>query len=411
MSGFVFRGAARSGTARRRASAFAIPIMLALALCSAPPRIAAEDWDFSGSIQSSFTYRNLKNPPAGKTYSIGTEQYANLRLKAQAGEFGTVYAAANLTATASYSGSIELERLYYKIAGDAFDFEAGLLRQAFGYGQAWRPTDFLALPNPLSPNVRPRGVLAAAGSAYPRDGLKLKALAVAGGTAPGAAIGAAAIGAAAAGGIPLSSDGDGSIFALSGDWHGNRSSVQGLYAFQAAATGWDEATHRFGLSLKIEAGAAFVVDALYKLETKSAKTGLYHGESWNGLQGLGASAGLDYSFLGGDLFALCQYLYSGDGAAELDDGLGKHHYLYVALSYRIDDYTRATLSSVVGLEDASAVPSVAFEHEPFQGLALAFSGRLPVDAPSLGMGGADGELGPGMSGLRGELGFTAKLKF
>jgi len=390
--------------------------MLALALCAASFPLAADDWDFSGSIQSSLSLRAPEKADGGDLFTAGAEQYANFRLKAAAGERGTVYAAANFVAAsgnsvplvqsgptaeasadggypvaapfvvgAGYAAAIELERLYYRVAGDAFDIEAGLLRPAFGYGQAWSPSDFLSVRNPLLPDARPRGVLAATGSVYLGDDVKLKAFAVAGGD-------------------PLKTNGAGSIFGLSGDWHTKMGSIQGLYALETAASGWNDTVHRFGLSLKIEAGAALVVDALYELDAEAVETGLYRGEKWTGLQGLRASAGIDYSFLDGDLFAVCQYLYSGDGALALDDGLIKHNYLYTAFSYRIDDYTNTTISCIAGLEDASASPAISIEHEPFQGLTLVLSGRIPL-------GGNDGELGPGLTGMRSEGGLRVRLRF
>jgi len=387
--------------------------ILALALCSTSFPLAADEWDFSGSIQSSLSLRALEETAGNDLFSSGAEQYANLRLKATAGERGTVYAAANFVAASGnpipvepsgseaetpadatftavppflvgvgYAAAIELERLYYRIAGDAFDLEAGLLRPAFGYGQAWSPSDFLSDRNPLLPDARPRGVLAATGSVYPGDDVKLKAFAVGGGD-------------------PLKTNGDGSIFGLAGDWHAKRGSVQALYALESADEGWDAAVQRFGLSVKVEAGASLVVDALYKLEN----------EKWNGWQGFRASAGIDYSFLDGNLFAVCQYLYSGDGELKMDDGLAKHNYLYAALSYRIGDYTNASLSCVAGLDDGSVSPTLSIEHEPFQGLTLVMYGRAPLDKPMLGLGGDDGELGPERTGLRGELGVKARIKF
>ncbi len=399
------------GLASLAGTLFAVAMFAAMFITTFPA--SADEWDFTGSIQSSLSLRALEETAGGDLFSTGSEQYANLRLKAAAGERGTVYAASNFVAAsgslvplvlgeseadtpadaaftavspfvvgAGYAAAIELERLYYRLAGDDFDVEAGLLRPAFGYGQAWSPSDFLSARNPLLPDARPRGVLAATGSVYPGDDVKLKAFAVAGGD-------------------PLKTNGDGSIFGLAGDWHAKRGSVQGLYALESAAGGWDEKVHNFGLSIKVEAGAALVVDALYQSDAGK----------WNGLQGLRAGAGIDYSFLDGDLYAVCQYLYSGDGELELDDGLARHNYLYTALSYRIDDYTNASLACVAGLDDMSALPSLSIEHEPFQGLTLHLSSRVPLDKPVLGLGGDDGELGPGLTGMRGELMVKARVRF
>jgi hypothetical protein len=140
--------------------------------CSALPRVQALDASsFSGSLDSAISSR-LGYPYGGMggDFSFGSEEYANLRLKARAGEHGTVHAAVNFIAAAGYfavpsssfakaqgyATAIELERLYFRAAGSSlpFDIEAGLMRLAFGYGVAFSPTDFLSLRNPLVSEAR-----------------------------------------------------------------------------------------------------------------------------------------------------------------------------------------------------------------------------------------------------------------
>jgi hypothetical protein len=285
------------------------------------------------------------------------------------------------------------------------DASIGLQRLAFGYGQAWSPTDFLSPRNPLVPDARPRGALAAAFAWYPADEFKLLAF-------------------AAAGKDPLQADGDGALVGGSGEYHGNRVSVQSLYAYEAPTGVYRDGLHRFGISIKADAVVGMAVDALYTDD----------GGNRTGLRGLQASAGVDYSFLDGDLYALCQYLYNGGGALAPGDGLGdlyaeadwdelppglrtpasgvdfgggysglsRRDYLYVALTYRVDDYSSVTASAVVSLDDASLAPVLAVEHEPFQGASVGLTVRLPIDGPDTG------ELGPVNTGER--LGVTAKAK-
>lgn len=401
--------------------AVAALIAAAVLLLAAPAFTAADDWSVTGALDSALSGSLTADyPGVDAAGTFGFEQYANLRLKARAGDYGTVYAAANLIAATGrsalpvapfvagdyYAAALELERLYFRIQGETLDASIGLQRLAFGYGQAWSPTDFLSPRNPLVPDARPRGVLAAALAWYPADGLKLLAF-------------------VAAGRDPAQDDGDGALAGGSGEYHGERVSVQTLYAYQAPNAAYGEGVHRAGLSVKADAVVGFAIDALYT----------YDYDRRTGLRGLQASAGLDYSFLDGDLYALCQYLYHGAAALDPDDdlgdlyaeddwnrlppeartpasgvvfgdgGLNRRDYLYAALTYRLDDYTALTGSAVVSLDDLSFSPSLAFEHEPFQGASLGVSVRLPVDGPDRG------ELGPTNTGERVAVTVKAKLRF
>ena len=196
-------------------------------------------------------------------FHFGAEEYANLRLKAGVGERGTVHAAVNLIASSgtnsaavvasgaavgeNYTATMELERLYVRILGDSSDTDFGLMRIAFGYGQAFRPTDILNPPNPLLPEARPRGILGIATAVYPSLDIKVQ-------------------GFAAGGRDPLESDGGGMLSGASVDAHFSQGSFQALYAFQSPGDDSREGINRFGFSLKLEAGAGIVLDALYALE-------------------------------------------------------------------------------------------------------------------------------------------------
>jgi hypothetical protein len=221
---------------------------------------------------------------------------------------------------------------------------------------------------------------------------------------------------------------------MSQDFHFPSASLQLLYARK-------KRINLFGLSAKIEAIAGFTIDAAYSLDEDVLESGSWHGESWNGLQGLEASAGVDYSILNGNLYLVGQYLYNGPGMLapgdELDrlyatgsvpwdeiapveriaasgtrpGGLNRSNYLYAAMVYRIDDYTSAGLSTVVSLDDASFLPALSLEFELFQGMDLTFEGRAPLDAAVFFPKNSPGELGPTHSGLRTELSARAKLRF
>jgi hypothetical protein len=201
--------------------------------------------------------------------------------------------------------------------------------------------------------------------------------------------------------------------------------------------------HRFGLSVKVEAGASFVLDTLYILDTAVVDSGYYYDREWNGLQGLEASLGVDYSIFDGDLYMLCQYLYHGGGALESGDTLdrlyyptsgdwsdyapagraaflrrdipfselNRKNYLYTAFTYRFNDYTSSTLSCVTSLDDLSFSPLAQVEHQLFQGLTLGLSLRVPLDRRTFSDSADYGELGPTQTGMRFQTVATAKLKF
>jgi hypothetical protein len=419
------------------------PLALAAAAFCAALAAGAEGPLISGLVETRIgADLEADYPASGGGAAYGAEQYANLRLKADLGERGTVNAALNLVAAAGsyaprspltgalaapfvagsgYAAAMELERLYYRVQGESFDVDAGLQRLAFGFGQAWAPTDFLASRNPLFPDARPRGALALAASIYPGETWKARAF-------------------AAAGRDPLASDGNGIVAGLSVEGHGRAASVQALYAIEADGPDAGSATHRFGLSLKLEAKAGIVLDALYALDGDWLSTGDYFDRKWSALRGLEASIGADYSLAGGDLYFIAEYYYHGgsaldpgesldrlylDGASWSDKPpesrfpdaalplgeLNRRDYLYAAATWRLDDYTSSTLSCVASLDDASFVPSLSIDHEPFQGVSLGLSCRVPLDARSFSPEGSLGELGPRHAGTYCSLTAKARLKF
>jgi len=354
---------------------------------------AAEDLDFSGSIDTS--YASVFGAEDAPEYSYGLEQYANLRLKANIGERGTVFVAANIIAASgeaaadiepfvvgkNYAAAIEVERLYYRIESDTMDMETGLMRMAFGFGQAWSPSDFLSPKNPLLPDARPRGVLGAAVSTYPTDTVKFKAFALSGADS-------------------LDAEGNGAVFGATADAHGEHASVQGLYAFEAPTDVDDRGINYAGLSLKLEAEAGFVLDALFSLNADDP----------NGIEGLQATIGADYSFLNGDLYALLEYLYNGWGGVDTADRSGiedNTNYLYGAFTYRFSDYTNATISCVASIDDRSFSPYLELSHEPFQGMTVSLSGRIPVGSSF----GENGELGPEKTKSRALITAKVRLRF
>jgi hypothetical protein len=347
----------------------------------------------SGVLDSSVSMR--AGAADSPDFSYGVEEYANLRIQAKLKDRAAVYGAVNLTAAAgdyaaaaaalagletgspfnaasfiygeNYVAGIELERLYFRLQGEYTGFDGGLFRLPFGYGQAFKPSDFLNPPNPLQPDARPRAVLGAAFSWYPSDSLKLLCF-------------------GAAGKNPLLRSGEGSLAGLSMDRHWDRASLQALYAFETPKSGSDQGIHRVGISVKADLELGLALDALYS----------YNSEAETKADGLSFSIGADYSFFEGKLVVLAEYLYNGAAsstAAGYGGGFSNENYLYSSLTWSFNDYTNITAAMLFSFDDISFTPLVIFNHELFQGVTLTVSAQVPLDRGLFSSGGR-GELGP-----------------
>jgi hypothetical protein len=375
--------------------------------------------DLSGVLDSSANY--TAGAGDAPQHSFGLEEYANLRLRVRTGDRAILYTAFNIIAISgnylesaailggayqspffastpliygqNYAAGLELERLYFRINGGLFDTEAGLRRMAFGYGQVWGSSDFLNPRNPLALNARPRGVLGADFSFYPSDSLKLTPF-------------------IAAPKNPFASGGGGFIPGFSLDNHWDRASLQALYAYETPSGEAAPGIHRFGLSVKADLELGLVVDALYTLNPDSAE----------GIEGLSAGAGFDYTLLDGDLYVLAEYLFNGRSSASAPVYGGSwinHHYLYGSALYRFNDYCYVNLATVFCFDDLSFSPFVTLDYEVFQGFSLNLTARLPLDQKTLN-GGKAGELGPvpprpdgsaGEAGMKFLINAGARLRF
>jgi hypothetical protein len=389
----------------------------------AAPGISAQGLDFSGVLDSTVDF---SLGTEGADDSWGAEEFVNLRFKAGAGEKAALYGALNLVAAAgssavgiaasqtpvaaaaarNYLAAIELERLYLRVNGEYLDAEAGLMRLAFGYGQVWASSDFLNPRNPLFPDARPRGVLGASFAFYPADSLKLTAF----GAAPRA---------------PLEAGGGGLIPGISLDQHWDRASLQALYAFETPGVspggtpretlgetpdgttsgGAEAGLHRFGLSLKADLELGLVTDLLYTLDPSNPQ----------GIDGLSAGAGFDYSFFRGKFYVLAEYLFNGASSASAATGIGEghlsnRHYLYALVRYAINDYAGLSLADTLCLDDLSFMPALTLDYELFQGFTLSFTAKACLDRETLSDG-ASGEFGPAAAGSRGDLRVKASLRF
>ena len=327
--------------------------------------LAAQGLTFSGILDSSFSFG-----ASDGELSFGVEEYANLRMQAKLRERGTFYGAVNLIAAAgdyaavglldpgqNYAAKIELERLYFRINFETADLDGGLMRLPFGYGQVWGSSDFLNPKNPLVPDARPRAVLGAGLSWYPKDEIKLLGF----GTAPRE---------------PFSPNAEGWLTGVSIDRHFDIASIQGLYSFETPKYGSKNGIHRAGFSVKADIKASFVIDALYT----------FNYEARTGIDGLSFSAGADYSFFDGNLFVLAEYLYNGENSSTAFDinsnvfGGRDRHYFYAGATWRFNDFTNMTGALILSFDDFSFTPLITLNHDLFQGAVLTIMAQMRMDS-------------------------------
>jgi hypothetical protein len=348
--------------------------------------ILAQNITVSGILDSSVSIR--AGAGDSPSFSYGVEEYANLRFQSRIRDRAVIYGAVNLIAatgdyaanalvlsavdspinTTAYIGgenyiaAIELERLYFRLNWEYTNFDGGLFRLPFGYGQVWGSSDFLNPKNPLKPDARPRGILGAAFSWYPADEIKLLAF----GAAPR---------------NPFAHNG--TLVGLSMDRHWDMASVQALYSFETPKTGSAQGIHRAGLSVKADIEAGLVMDALYT----------YNHEAKTDIDGLSFSIGADYSFFGGDLIVLAEYLYSGD-ASSTSSSFSNNNYLYTGATWRFNDFTNIGFALISCFDDVSFTPVFTFTNDLFQGAALTVTAQIPLDRDLFSADGRRGELGP-----------------
>jgi len=341
--------------------------------------IIAQGLTVSGILDTSLRFM------AGDKYdfSLGFEEYANIRFQSKIKDKAVIYGAFNLIAASgnyateakamagfgngtpfnatsyvygeNYIAGIELERLYFRLLGETINFDGGLMRLPFGYGQVFGSSDFLNPKNPLKPDARARAILGTAFFWYPTEDTKLNVFY----SAPR---------------DPLSENGDGSFLGLAFDKHWNKASVQALYCFETPKTGSGNGIHRVGLSVKADLEVGLVLDAFYTYNYE-AKT------EWDGLS---FSGGADYSFFDGKLIVLAEYLYNGKNsstALSLENPLGfpNNHYLYTSLTYSFTDYTNISAALIIGFDDVSYIPILTLNHDLFQGAVLTVLAQMPVE--------------------------------
>jgi len=361
---------------------------------------------FSGILDSTVSmYAGAGDSPA---FSMGLEEYANVRFQARLREGAAISGAVNLFAVTGtyaqaavsmaalnsgsflsgtayaageyYAAAIELERLHFRLNGNYIDFSGGLMRMPFGYGQVFGPSDFLNPKNPLKPGARLRAVLGSTITWYPVNELKLLGFFA----APRDVL------------SPNSREGGGSLFGISMDYHWNIASLQALYSYETpneipkSDNSSKFGIHRAGLSLKVDIEVGLHLDALYT----------YNHEAKTNENGLSVSAGADYTLFGGNLYILVEYLYNGGKSSTAYDpgkntlGFYNNHYLYTGFTYRFSDFTSMNFTLISCFDDISFTPVVSVNQELFQGVTLTVTAQVPLDRDLFSNNGKRGEFGP-----------------
>jgi len=363
---------------------------------------------FSGILDSTLSLQ--AGAGSSPEFSHGLEEYANIRFQSKLRDRGTFFGAVNFFAIAgdpaanikqiaefyaltdpglnptsfvsgqNYIAGIELERLYFRLNGEIVSVDGGLFRLPFGFSQVWGPSDFLNPKNPLKPDARPRGILGASVYAYPVDSLKI-------------------LGFFATPRNPFSREGDGRLAGICVDQHyWDSASLQFLYSYEMPQSephlgftvpklSSNKGIHRAGISVKADVEISIVMDALYTYNHE-AKT------KWDGLS---FSTGLDYSFFGGDLIVLAEYLYNGSSSSTalgFGGSFSNEHYLYTGLTWRFNDFANMSFALISCFDDISFTPLIILNHDIFQGATLTVSAQVPLDRDLFSGDGNRGELGP-----------------
>jgi len=371
-------------------------LLFVIAILSSGFKLPAQGLTVSGILDTSLSMQ--AGAADAPDFSMGFEEYANIRFQSKIKDKAAVYGAVNLFAASgnytimmtgagngsplnstsyvygeNYIAGIELERLYFRLLGETVNLDGGLMRLPFGYGQVWGSSDFLNTRNPLKPDARPRAILGTAFFWYPTEETKLNIFY----SAPR---------------DPISQKGDGSFLGLSFDKHWNKASVQMLYCYETPKKDSDYGIHRAGLSVKADLVLGFVLDALYT----------YNYEAQTKLDGLSVSGGIDYSFFNGNLIFLAEYLYNGESsstALKYGGSFSNNHYLYTGFTIRFNDYTNMSAALISGLDDISFTPILTLNHDLFQGAVLTITAQVPLDRDLFSSDGNRGEFGPIPPGL------------
>jgi hypothetical protein len=424
---------------RRDSLRFFLAAALLCLLLPAPTAWAAPASLLNGYFQSNFDLLNRRRfPEGGGGAAWGAMNQAALRYKASPNENLSFYVSGIMEADSGYYAregdsdvTLKLERLYFRVGGDRYDVETGLIRIARGYGYVFSPMDIFNprdVTNTLDPQSRPEGKWGVHATFYPQDLWKIEAF----GLAPE---------------DRFEKGPWGSVLGAATTFSVGKNNFDMVYAleFPEVPCGSDPAdsslppytnndfTHVTGVAFKTDIEIGLYVELVYLWEQPAF---------FKGYEGLRASCGVDYTFSGMDLYLLAEYLFYGGGHADwgragLDSlytspdwkrvppseraafldltkaplPFARHDYLFLMGRYTPRQDLGLGASILAGLDDPSALCTLFAEYEAVQGLTLQFSFLQPLDAETFDSSARPGEWGSTSLGFYQALRVGARVRF
>jgi hypothetical protein len=340
----------------------------------------------------------------------------------------------------TYIGSFELERLYLKGGNSYFSIESGLIRIARGYGYSFSPTDLFNPVNPLDPSSndpssRPDGKLAVLATFYPLTIWKIENFVIVPEN-------------------PLESRGWDFKFGLATNFYIDKFNFEFLYAlfmpqieykknpedFNLPQSTNNFFTHIAGFSFKADIVIGLFVDMIYRFEQKSFYSHKYYGKDFKGYEGLEAAIGFDYTFNGGWVYILMEYMFYGSGMLDWGDkslneiyeetdwenikpikrsynpekkvnNFLRHDYIFGMIKVKVNDYLNLGTSYLFGADDQSAILTLFAEIEPLQAFTINISGLYPFDWKMVNNKWEAGEFGYTNLGFFQNYKLTVKIRF
>jgi hypothetical protein len=163
-----------------------------------------------------------------------------------------------------------------------------------------------------------------------------------------------------------------------GEIHGNNLSAQAIYFWQPIE---DDVVgkHYAGISLKADLVIGITSNVLYSYTA-------INGKDTNLIEGLAASAGVDYSFSISThtLYLLAEYLYNGENSATAQGernlyGYKTHHHIYGSARFSITDLSSATAGALVSADNGKTALIAIYAADLFQGANLSVQANVPLN--------------------------------
>jgi len=341
----------------------------------------------------------------------------------------------------TYVGSIELERLFFKVSTKYADIETGLIRIARGYSYFFKPMDLFNPVDPFNPNARPLGKIALRTTFYPADMWSIEAFAISPDN-------------------PIQQQGWGFKFGAATNFKVKKFNFEFLYTLFLPEISYlqkpadivlpdyinNDFSHIFGFSMKADIEIGLYTEILYRLDQRTIREQNYYGKELYFFRGLEASLGIDYTIpvanTDSKFYLLVEYLFYGSGMLDWDEkDIGdiyinnywkksdpynrlslldddkkplyflRHNYIFGLVKYTINTYVSISASYLFGIDDQSALLSFGIDIEPFQAFSISISANYPLGWEVVNNAWNPGEFGSTSSGYNQKYKLSGKVKF